>query len=98
MCETWLLTKRERHTLKEFENRALRRKFGPKREDIIGRLSKMQNKELHNLYSLPSTIRLTESRKMKLARAYSMNSGVEERIWDIDGKDGRKESTRKTKT
>jgi hypothetical protein len=80
MCETWLLTKRERHRLRVFENRVLRRKCGTKRDDMIERLSKVQNKEIHNLYSLPGTIRLIESRRLRLARACSVNKGVEKRI------------------
>jgi hypothetical protein len=35
-CETWSLTLREEHTLRAFENRALRRIFGPNRDEIIG--------------------------------------------------------------
>jgi hypothetical protein len=35
-CETWSLTLREEHRLKVFENRVLRRIFGPKRVEVIG--------------------------------------------------------------
>jgi hypothetical protein len=35
-CETWSLTLREEHRLRVFENRALRRRFGPKRDEVIG--------------------------------------------------------------
>jgi hypothetical protein len=35
-CETWSLTLREEHRLRVFENRVLRRIFGPKREEIMG--------------------------------------------------------------
>jgi hypothetical protein len=35
-CETWSLTLREEHRLKMFENRVLRRIFGPKREEVAG--------------------------------------------------------------
>jgi hypothetical protein len=35
-CETWSFTLREEHILRMFENRFLRRKFGPKRDEVIG--------------------------------------------------------------
>jgi hypothetical protein len=47
-CETWSLILREEHRLKVFENRVLRRIFGPKRDDEIGGGRKMYNEELHN--------------------------------------------------
>jgi hypothetical protein len=56
-CGTWSLTLREEHGLRVFENRVLRRIFGPKRDEVIG-WRKLQNEELHNLYCLPSTIRM----------------------------------------
>jgi hypothetical protein len=48
-CETWSLTLREEHRLRVFENRVLRRVFGPKRGEIIGDWRKLHNEELHNL-------------------------------------------------
>jgi hypothetical protein len=50
---TWSLTSREEHRLRVFENRVLRRIFGPKRDEVTGGWRKMHNEELHNLYSLP---------------------------------------------
>jgi hypothetical protein len=38
-----------------FENRVLRRIFGPKRDEVIRGWKKVHNKDLHNLYSFPST-------------------------------------------
>jgi hypothetical protein len=49
-CETWSLTLREVHRLRVFENRALRRIFGPKRDTVTGEWRKLHNGELHNLY------------------------------------------------
>jgi hypothetical protein len=49
-CETWSLTLREEHGLRAFENRVLRRIFGPKREED-GSWRKLYDDELHNLYS-----------------------------------------------
>jgi hypothetical protein len=51
-CETWSLTLREEHRLRVFENRVLRRIFGPKRDEVTGGCRKLHNEELHNLYLL----------------------------------------------
>ena len=48
-CETWSLTLREDSRLRVFENRILRRIFGPKR-DVNGEWRRLHNEELHNLY------------------------------------------------
>jgi hypothetical protein len=61
-CETWSLTVREEHKLRVFENRVLRRIFGPKRDGVTGGWRKLRNEELHNLYSSPSIIRIIKSR------------------------------------
>jgi hypothetical protein len=59
-CETWSLTVREEHKLRVFENRVLKRIFG-----VMGGWRKLHNEELHNLYSLPSIIRIIKSRRMR---------------------------------
>jgi hypothetical protein len=46
-CETWSLTLREERRLKVFENRVLRRVFGPKRNEVTGEWSKLHNEELN---------------------------------------------------
>jgi hypothetical protein len=66
-CETWSLILREEHRLRIFENRVLRRIFGPKRDKVIGGRRKLHNEELHNLYCSPSIIGIIESRGMRLA-------------------------------
>jgi hypothetical protein len=48
-----------------FENRVLRRIFGPKKDEVIGGWRKPYNEELHNLYSSPSIIRMITSRRMR---------------------------------
>jgi hypothetical protein len=63
--KTWSLTVREEHKLRVFENRVLRRIFGPKRDGVMGGWRKLHNEELHNLYSLPSIIRIIKSRRMR---------------------------------
>jgi hypothetical protein len=50
-----------------FENRELRRIFGPKRDEIIGDRRKLHNEELHKFYSSASIIRMMKSRRMKRA-------------------------------
>jgi hypothetical protein len=63
-CETWSLTLREEHRLRVFENRVLRRIFGPKRDEVTGDWRKLHNEELRRLYSSPSIIRMIKSRRM----------------------------------
>jgi hypothetical protein len=50
-----------------FENRVLRRIFGPKRNEVMGGWRKLHNEELLNLYSSPSIIRMNTSRRMRWA-------------------------------
>jgi hypothetical protein len=50
-----------------FENRVLRRIFGPKRDEVKGDRRKLHNEELHNLYSSPNIIRTNKSRRMRWA-------------------------------
>jgi hypothetical protein len=66
-CETWSLTLREEYRLKVFENRVLRRIFGPKRDEVMGDWRKLHSGELHNLYSSPDIIRQIKSRRMRWA-------------------------------
>jgi hypothetical protein len=63
--ETLSLTIREENRLRMFENRVLRRIFGPKRDEMIGRWTGLSDEELHNLYSSPSKIRMMKSRRMR---------------------------------
>jgi hypothetical protein len=62
--ETWSLTLREKHRLRVFENRVLRRIFGPKRGEVTGEWRKLHNEELRDLYSSSSIIRIIKSRRM----------------------------------
>jgi hypothetical protein len=57
-CETLSVTLRKEHKVRVFENRMLRRIFGPKRDEEIGGLRKLHNEELLILYHLPSIIRM----------------------------------------
>jgi hypothetical protein len=66
-CETRSLILREEHRLRVYGKRLLRRIFGTKREKVTGGWRKLHIDELHNLHSSPSTIRMTESRRMSWA-------------------------------
>jgi hypothetical protein len=57
----------EEHKLRMFENRVLRRIFGPKRDEVTGEWKKLHNEELRDLYTTPSIIRITKSRRMRWA-------------------------------
>jgi hypothetical protein len=57
----------EEHRLRVFENRVMRRIFGPKGNEVTGGWRKLHNEQLHNLYSLPSIIIMIKSRKMRWA-------------------------------
>jgi hypothetical protein len=67
-CKTWSLTLREEQRLRVFENRVLRKIFGPKRDEVIGGWRKLHNVELHKLCCCPSIIRMIKSRRMRWAR------------------------------
>jgi hypothetical protein len=67
-CEIWSLTLREERRLRVFENRVLRRVFGPKSDDeVTGEWRKLHNEELNDLYSLPNIVRLVKFRRMRWA-------------------------------
>ena len=53
-CNTWSLMLREVHRLKVYENRVLRRIFGPRRDEVIGEWRRLNKKELNGLYSSPN--------------------------------------------
>jgi hypothetical protein len=61
------LTLREEHRLRVFENRVLRRIFGPKRDEMAGGWRKLHNEELHGLYSSPSINMVIKVRRMRWA-------------------------------
>jgi hypothetical protein len=63
-CKTWSLTLREKHRLRVFNNKVLRRIFGPKRDEVTGGWRKLHNEELRDLYSSPSIIRILKLRRM----------------------------------
>ena len=64
-CETLLLTLREERKLRVFENRVLRRIFGPRRDEVTGEWWRLHNEGLNDLYSSPNIVRLVKSRRMR---------------------------------
>ena len=56
---------REERRLRVFENRVLRRIFGPKRDGVTGEWRKLHNEELNDLYCSPNTFRVIKSREMR---------------------------------
>ena len=64
-CETWSLTLREERKLRVFENMVLRRIFEPRRDEVTGEWRRLHNEELNDLCSLPNTVRVIKSRRMR---------------------------------
>jgi hypothetical protein len=59
------LALRENNRMRVFENRVLRRIFGPEKDEVTGGWRKLHNEELHNLYSSPKIVRMITSRTMR---------------------------------
>jgi hypothetical protein len=78
-----------------FENRVLRRIFGPKRNEVMGEWRKLHSEELYNLYSSPDIIR--QVKVNKVGRACSTHWRGQKSVQGFGGKAQRKETTQKTK-
>jgi hypothetical protein len=65
-----------------FENRVLRRIFGPKRDEMTGECRKLHNEELHNLYSSPDIIKQIKSRRMRWA-GHVARVGEERKVYKV---------------
>jgi hypothetical protein len=81
-CETWSFILREERRLRVFENRVLRRIFGPKRDEVAGEWKKLHKKELHILYSSPNIIRQIKSRRMRWA-GHVARMGEERKLYRV---------------
>jgi hypothetical protein len=66
-CEAWYLTFREEHRLRVFENRVLRKIFGPKRDEVTGEWRRLHSEELCALYFSPNIFQVIKSRRMRWA-------------------------------
>jgi hypothetical protein len=66
-CESFLLTFRGEFRLRVFENRVLRRIFGPKTNEVTGEWRRLHNKELYDLYFSTNIIRVIKSRRLRWA-------------------------------
>jgi hypothetical protein len=65
-----------------FENRVLRRIFGPKRDEVTGEWRKLHNEELHNLYSSPNIIIHIKSRRIRWA-GHVARMGEERNVYKV---------------
>jgi hypothetical protein len=80
-----------------FENRVLRRIYGPKRDEVTGEWRKLHNEELHNLYSSSNIIRQIKSRRMRWAGHVAL-MGEERKVYRVlVGKPDERKISRKTK-
>jgi hypothetical protein len=59
---------KEDYRLRVFENRVLRRIFGPKRDEVTGKVRRLNNKELHAVFSSPNIIWVIKSKRLRWAR------------------------------
>jgi len=66
-CETWSVTLRDEHRLRVFENRELRKIFGPKGEIVSGEWRKLHTEELHDLHCSANVIRTIKSNLSRYA-------------------------------
>ena len=64
-CETWSLTLREERKLRVFENKVLRRIYGPRRDEVTGDWRRLHNEELNDLYCSPNIVRVIKLRRMR---------------------------------
>ena len=75
-CETWPLTLREVRTLRMFENRVLRRIFGPKRDEVTAEWRKLHNQDLNDLHSSLNIVRVIKLRRMRLMGHVAERRGI----------------------
>jgi hypothetical protein len=89
-CETWSLILRKENRRRVFENRVLRKLFGPKKDEVTGEWRKLHSEELHILYSSLNIIRQIKSRRMKWA-GHVVRMGEERNVYTaLMGKPERK--------
>ena len=87
-CETSSLILRGGNRLRIFEDRVLRRIFGPRREEVTGERRKVPNEEFNNLYCPPNIVQVIKSRRLKRAGhvAYMGQSCIQNFMGNSKGK------------
>jgi hypothetical protein len=79
----------EENVLRVYENRVLRRIFGPERDEVTRGLGKLHNEELHNLYFSPNMIRNMKSRRISWTRHVARMVEMSTKFWveSLKGRD-----------
>jgi len=80
------LTLREERKLRVFENKVLRRIFGPRRDEVTGEWRRLHNEELNDLYSSPNIVRVIKSRRMRWAGHVAPMGEERGMYWVLVGK------------
>jgi len=75
LCYNIKASSEEESRLRAFENRVLRRIFGPEREEVTGEWRKIHNEELNDLYSLSNIVRVVKSKKRWTGHVARMGEG-----------------------
>jgi len=81
-CESWSTTLAVEHTLRVFENKVLRKVYGPKRDEMTGEWRRLHNKELHGLYDSPDIVKIIKSETTKVGRP-CCSDGEKRRLYSI---------------
>jgi len=74
-CGAWSLTLREECRLRVLESRAVRRIFGPKRDEVTGEWRKLHEEKLNDLYSSPNIVQVIKSRRRWVGHVAHMGGG-----------------------
>ena len=94
-CETWSLTLREERKLRVFENKVLRRIFGPRRDEVMGDWRRLHIEELNDLNSSPNIVWVVKSRRMRWA-GHVARMCEERWLYSLAGEGRRKETNGET--
>jgi hypothetical protein len=81
-CETWSLTLREEGKLRVFENKVLRRIFGPRRDEVGGEWRRLHNEELNDLYCSPNIVPVIKWRRIRWA-GHVARMGEEREVYRV---------------
>ena len=81
-CESWSTTLADEHKLHVFENKVLRKIYGPKRDEMTGEWRRLHNEELHGLYDSPDVVKIMKSRRLRWA-GHVARMGEKRRLYSI---------------